>query len=287
MSPNPNEARFVLEWVSQLRSSDDPALREAGVLIRPHPERMKDWTEIDVSSFRNVVLRGRNPIDGDAKADYFDALYHSSAVVGVVTSAFLEAGVVGRPVHTLLLPPFRAYQEEMRHFRYLMEVEGGLLQAAHSFEEHLTWLSASVAGRDDRRAQTRRFLEAFLRPRGLQTSATQIFTAELEALGQRPAPAPAPVPWSSRLVQPVLRRLAIAGADASWLRDPVEHRDALRAEANLGRRRLERDAKEQGKRRRVAHKRRRQFVAGLKTAAKRAMGMPVAQSGAADRGTRR
>jgi hypothetical protein len=286
MSPNPNEARFVLEWVSRLRASADPALREAGVMVRPHPERMKEWSDFDRSSFRDVVLRGRNPIDGAAKADYFDALYHSSAVVGIVTSAFLEAGVVGRPVHTLLLPQFRSYQREMRHFQYLMEVEGGLLQGAHSFEEHLAQLSASLAGRDDRRAQTWRFLEAFVRPRGLQISATEIFAGEVEALGRQPAPAAAPVPWSSRLLQPAVRRLAIAGADASWLRDPVEHRNALRAEANLGRKQLERDAKEHSKRRRVAHKRRRQIVAGLKTAAKRAMGMPVAQSGAADRGTR-
>ena len=52
----------------------------------------------------NAALYGRNPLNPDAKADYFDSLYHSHAVVGLVTSAFLEAAIVGRPVHTLLLP---------------------------------------------------------------------------------------------------------------------------------------------------------------------------------------
>lgn len=286
MSPNPSEARFVLNWVRRLRESGDPRLRDAGVLIRPHPERMKDWNDIDLSSFRNVVLRGRNPIDGDTKADYFDALSHASAVVGIVTSAFLEAGVVGRPVHTLLLPQFKAYQEEMRHFTYLLEVEGGLLQAARSFEEHFVQISASLAGQDHHRAQTLRFLRAFIRPRGLDTPATAVFIEELDALCRQPAPAPVPVPLASRLIGPAVRRLAVAGRGASWMMDPIERRDALAAEANIEHKRLERGAKEQDKRRRLAQKRRRQIVVGLKTAAKRAMGMPVGRSGAADRGRR-
>ena len=53
---------------------------------------------------------GRNPLTADAKADYFDALAHSTAVIGLVTSAFLEAAIVGAPVtsvRTLLSPSQR------------------------------------------------------------------------------------------------------------------------------------------------------------------------------------
>jgi len=34
-----NEAAFVERWIQQVRSSADPMLREAGILIRPHPRR--------------------------------------------------------------------------------------------------------------------------------------------------------------------------------------------------------------------------------------------------------
>ena len=67
--------------------------------------------------------------------DYFDSLYYSSAVVGLVTSAFLEAAIVGRPVLTFTLPEYRMHQEEMIHFRYLLTVEGGLLHTAPDLDD--------------------------------------------------------------------------------------------------------------------------------------------------------
>ena len=39
------EPQFVKEWVTALRGSSDPTVRSVGVLIRPHPERLKEWDE--------------------------------------------------------------------------------------------------------------------------------------------------------------------------------------------------------------------------------------------------
>jgi hypothetical protein len=126
--PDPVEPVFVKRWVEALRASADPMLQTAGVLVRPHPERTKEWAGVSLDGFDNVVMRGRNPIDAAAKAEYFDSLYHSAAVVGLCTTAFIEAGIVGRPVLTLQLPEYQIHQEGMAHFRYLLDVEGGLLR---------------------------------------------------------------------------------------------------------------------------------------------------------------
>ena len=112
------------------------------------------------------MLYGRNPVSPHAQADYFDSLYHSHAVVGLVTSAFLEAAIVGRPVHTLLLPEFEMYQEGVQHFRYLMEVEGGLLKVTRTFQDHLGELSSALARPVERDEQNVRFVRAFVRPPG-------------------------------------------------------------------------------------------------------------------------
>jgi hypothetical protein len=72
-----------------------------------------------------------------ARADYFDSLYHSAAVAGLNTSAFIEAGILGRPVHTILLPEWYESQMGTVHFRYLFEAGGGLLTSATSYDEHL------------------------------------------------------------------------------------------------------------------------------------------------------
>jgi GNAT superfamily N-acetyltransferase len=183
-TPDPPEPRLVTRWIDALRRSADPRLREMGVLVRPHPERLKEWAGIGLDGYENVAFHGRNPIDRDAKNDYFDSLYYSSAVVGLVTSAFLEAAVVGRPVLTFTLPEYRIHQEEMIHFQYLMDVEGGLLHTAPDLDAHLRQLADVAApgrARDDR---NRRFIGAFIRPAGIDAPATPAFVEALERLHQ-------------------------------------------------------------------------------------------------------
>jgi hypothetical protein len=184
--PTPVEPQFVRDWVLALRRSDDPRLREAGVLIRPHPERMKEWVNVTLDGIENVVVQGGTPIDSRSKADYFDALTHSNAVVGLCTSAFLEAAIVGRPVLTLLKPEYRMHQDGMAHFRYLLNVEGGLLHAAPDLAAHLRDLSDVLAQSNEREERNTRFLTAFVRPQGLDTPATPTFVDAVKELAQTP-----------------------------------------------------------------------------------------------------
>jgi hypothetical protein len=183
-TPEPPEPMLVTRWIEALRSNPDPRLRELGVLVRPHPERLKEWAGISLDRYENVAFHGRNPIDADAKRDYFDSLYFSSAVIGLVTSAFLEAAIVGRPVLTFELPEYRLHQEEMLHFQYLRTVEGGLVRSAPDIESHLTQLVEAIALDGARDERNRRFLNAFIRPGGLDTPATPAFIDALERLGR-------------------------------------------------------------------------------------------------------
>ena len=184
--PVPSEPHFVKDWVAALRTSNDPMLRQVGVVIRPHPERVKEWTDVSLDGFDNVVVRGGTPIDDESKAEYFDALAFSRAVVGLCTSAFLEAAIAGRPVLTLLLPSYRMHQDGMAHFRYLMNVEGGLLHAAPDMPAHVRDLSAVLTAPEGREERNRRFLSAFVRPQGLDVAATPRFIAAVEDLARSP-----------------------------------------------------------------------------------------------------
>ena len=42
---SPSEAAFVLEWARRVRASSDPVLRDAAILIRPHPSRAAEWED--------------------------------------------------------------------------------------------------------------------------------------------------------------------------------------------------------------------------------------------------
>jgi hypothetical protein len=215
--PYPVEPHFVRQWIEALRSSSDPALRNAGILVRPHPERMREWDGVSLEGFEQVAMQGGAPISTDAKADYFDSLAHSAAVVGLCTSAFLEAAIFGRPVLTLQLPAYRIHQDGMAHFRYLLDVEGGLLQTADDLPSHVRQLEAAIRGEASIAERNRRFLTAFVRPQGLATPSTPRFVDAIEQAARRGRRAPSPGSWS--LATRMATRLSLAGTHGlgRWL----------------------------------------------------------------------
>jgi hypothetical protein len=177
-----DEAQYVQRWIRALRNSSVEPLASTPILVRPHPARMKEWDSVDMSSETGVVVSGASPVTTDAKNGYFDALHHSSAVVGLNTSAFLEAAIAGRPVFTTLLPEHYENQEGTIHFHYLMTVAGGLLHAARTMGEHVVQLNACVSGHGRESARSQRFVEAFIRPHGMGQAATPMFSDAVEAL---------------------------------------------------------------------------------------------------------
>jgi hypothetical protein len=190
-TPDPPEPSLVVRWIDALRRHPDPRLRDLGVLVRPHPERVKEWKGVRLDRFENVALHGRNPIDRQARDDYFDSLYYSAAVIGLVTTAFVEAAIVGRPVLTFTLPEYRMHQEEMIHFRYLTGAHDGPLQMASDLDTHFCQLAAAVSSNGSRDERNRRFLQAFVRPAGLDRPATPAFADAIEGLareGTQPDP---------------------------------------------------------------------------------------------------
>ena len=95
----------------------------------------------------------------------YDTVYHSAAVVGLNTSAEIEAAIVGRPVFTIV-DPAAGGQEGTLHFHYLLRAHGGPVELAADFEQHRAQLAAAVAGNYDR-AAIANFVQRFVRPHGL------------------------------------------------------------------------------------------------------------------------
>jgi hypothetical protein len=181
----PPEPDLVLPWARRLRSSPDARLREAGILIRPHPSRLGEWAEADWQAIGRVALFGGNPVGDEARSDYFDSLYHAAAVVGITTSAFLDAAIVGRPVLTIFFDEVRHEHEGSLHFQHLLKFAGGLVTAARSLDEHERQLGPMMMETPppEVMARQQRFVQAFVRPHGLDVPATGIVADALERVG--------------------------------------------------------------------------------------------------------
>jgi hypothetical protein len=250
---SPSEAAFVRHWIAALRSAPDPRVREAAVLIRPHPQRAKEWVGADwVRGLPNVSMWGENPMDETSRADYFDSMYHSAAVVGLNTSALVEAAILDRPVYTILAPEFRDNQEGTFHFHYLLTIGNGFLQSTRSLDDHARQIAGAFAGAP---AANREFVRAFIRPH--DRPATQVFADTVERLAAEPAPAPAPAPGWLGLLQPVTRLMANT-ADAPGIQraywSPTRRAEVLARDEMIGAHRRRRQTNERARQVRIARK---------------------------------
>ena len=219
------EPSFVRQWIAALRRHPDPAVANLPLLVRPHPQRLAEWHGIDLpTEFPGVTVFGSTPLDVEARADYFDSMYHAAAVVGLNTSALIESAIVDRPVYTVLLPEFRENQEGTLHFQYLLRVGEGFLHTSRSLEEHAGQLAKGVSGTTTKTNTA--FVQAFVRPAGLHVPSTPLFVEAVEGAAALEPARPEVVPVSARLRAVALARVIDTAWGRRWLGDPRQVREA-------------------------------------------------------------
>jgi hypothetical protein len=211
-----DEVSFVQEWLRRIRASADPELRSAGVVIRPHPQHALQWHDAMLDDPAAVVWPqgGVAPIADQAKADYYDSLYHCRAVVGINTSAQVEAAILGRPVCTILDERFAHTQEGTLHFSHLTgNADAAVLTTARAWDEHLAQLAAAVGDGEAARPRLEGFVRTFIRPYGIDVAAAPRAAAAIEGAAVAGTSAPQRERWLTRALDAASPAVAIA----TWL----------------------------------------------------------------------
>ena len=189
------EQAFVSQWIAALRGSDNLALAGANLLIRPHPAGEKNWHGENAADVRwpkvgekatvsrpfgdDLAVVMNSPMQ-NADVVLYDTVHHSAAIVGLNTSAEIEAAIVGRPVFTILDSNAKGQQGTL-HFHYLLRSRGGHVEFADSFERHVAQLSDALAGRYSR-DDIVGFVQRFVRPHGLNAPVAPRVADAIEAL---------------------------------------------------------------------------------------------------------
>jgi hypothetical protein len=187
----PNEVSFVRRWMCAIRGAADPRVAGCGILVRPHPAHPEPWQGVTLSDVeaRSGGESGRTTLWSDevkmqADPGLYDSLHHAAAVVGLNTSAMIEAGILGKPVYTINADEFAGGQEQTLHFHYLLARNGGLVEIASVMEEHLRQIGEALANPDAGKARSLGFVQSFVRPRGLDTPVAPIAADEIERLAR-------------------------------------------------------------------------------------------------------
>ena len=204
----PDEVGFVRRWMAAVRQH--PALAACGLLVRPHPANAEQWERAQSLDHENAAVWKE---DAKIQADpaLYDSLVHCSAVVGLNTSAMIEAGILGKPVHTIQTAEFAGGQDQTLHFHYLLSRNGGLVEVATDLADHCLQLAASLADAEPGRVRSLRFVESFVRPRGIDRPVAPIVAEEVErvaALRKRPRRPPLWHAPARRLLLSALKRRA-------------------------------------------------------------------------------
>jgi hypothetical protein len=179
----PEEVPFVRRWIDAVRGASDNCLRQASVLVRPHPANAEQWESADLGALQGVALWShRSTMNADQ--GLYDSLHYADAVIGLNTSAMIEAGILGKPVFTIAAGEFAGGQAQTLHFHYLLARNGGLVELAETVDEHLRQLAGELEHPGGRHDQSLRFVEAFVRPHGLDRPAAPLMVEAIEGLGR-------------------------------------------------------------------------------------------------------
>ena len=202
------EMPFVRAWIEALRTSADPAVRRLGVLVRPHPYNGRAWNPEVFAGMEAVAVwprGGYDPVDEENRAGLFDSLWHASAVVGINTSAMIEAAIVGRPVFSIETPQFAGAQDGTLHYQHLLPENGGFLRVASTLDAHVEQLAAALRDPAGARRELARFVSTFVRPHGIDRPAMPVLVEAIEHFGASPAPAPSRVTTGALVLRALLR----------------------------------------------------------------------------------
>jgi hypothetical protein len=175
-----DETSFVRDFAENLKN--DPATRDTIIMVRPYPMNASIWQNFYAD---NVVVwppEGESPDISSAMDNYFHSMFYSRAVVGVNTTAMIEAAVVDKPCVTILTERYQATQTGRGHFHHLLKAD--FLETAHGFTESSGVIQRILAGEDVKAANRRMFVYEFVRPCGLDRPVASMFARAVKQAAQ-------------------------------------------------------------------------------------------------------
>jgi hypothetical protein len=189
-----DELPFVERWIREVRNAASDVVRGCNIVVRPHPDVplvsvdvpavKPDWDRAELSAAvrrpfadDGAVLLSTTSVSPQG---LFESIWHSRAVIGLNTSAEIEAGLVGRPVLSILAGGAADGQETSLHFHYLLKSHHGFVDVAASWDEHVAQLEQAVLHGKSLGRRARRAALRFVRPLGAEIPVARVLADAIE-----------------------------------------------------------------------------------------------------------
>jgi hypothetical protein len=166
-----DETGFVSDFAENLRNN--PATRDTMIMVRPYPMNASIWKGFKADNVFVWPPAGETTDIAATQQNYFHSMFYSRAVVGVNTTAMIEAAVVDKPCVTILTERYQATQTGRGHFQHLLKAD--FLEVARGFGESSEVIAHILAGEDVKAGNRRKFVHEFVRPCGLDRPVASLF----------------------------------------------------------------------------------------------------------------
>lgn len=173
-----DESWIVAELARRLRNDRDSTISKTTVLVRPHPANAEIYRKL---SEPNVIVwpqRGELPQTHDTFRNFHNTLCHSACSVGLNTSGMIDAVIANRPCIALCVPQYDLTQSKALHLKHLLEA--GVFEIANGLDRCIELMRELDEGRDARTVNRLKFVEDFIRPRGLEKPASELAARAIE-----------------------------------------------------------------------------------------------------------
>lgn len=157
--------------------------RAPAVVIRPHPLNINIWDGFDYPGI-SIIPRENKDIfySITAKKLFAECVYHSCGIIGLNTTAMIEASIIDKPSITLVVARYADTQKDSGHFHHITDY--GFMRNAHGNEEFAEVVEDLLNGADSGRDARRRFVVDFVRPWGRDRDSHVLMGTALEMLAQ-------------------------------------------------------------------------------------------------------
>lgn len=158
--------------------------KRPSIVIRPHPYAPFDMTVFESDWVKVFPAQGGRPDIDETRQVYFDTLYHSIAVIGINTTGFLDAAIVNKPCITLMDDQMSYGQGA--HFNYLIDAD--FIEVAKERVDVFQIAERIINGADLKKENRDKFVQNFMRPQGVDISASEVMAKALLAVGNGKRP---------------------------------------------------------------------------------------------------
>ncbi len=175
-----DETWLIQEIRQSLDQAKDNRLNRTQLIIRPHPANAKIYQKISKPKLIIYPKGGSLPSTNEKLQIFYDTLYYASAVVGINTSAMIDAVIINKPIIAMMSEKYRQTQQEAQHFQHLLK--NNVMELAYSKNQFLKKFLDVLNGKDNLKKKRENFVSLYINPLGFKNTAGEVMANQIEKM---------------------------------------------------------------------------------------------------------